>query len=146
MRAEQLPPVRPTSDSIALTDALAAELGLPRGLPVVLGAGDGPLGNLGVGALEPGVVGLSIGTSGAVRMITDRPYVDAGGRLFCYALTDDAWVIGGAISNGGIVVRWGGDVFGADFAGWRGAIPTACCSSWPARSRSVRTVWSCCPS
>jgi gluconokinase len=123
VRAEQLPPVRPTSDSIALTDALAAELGLPRGLPVVLGAGDGPLGNLGVGALEPGVVGLSIGTSGAVRMITDRPYVDAGGRLFCYALTDDAWVIGGAISNGGIVVRWGGDVFGADFAGSEGGNP-----------------------
>lgn len=47
---------------------------------MVLGAGDGPLGNLGVGALEPGVVGLSLGTSGAVRMITDRPYVDAAGR------------------------------------------------------------------
>jgi gluconokinase len=56
-------------------------------------------------------------------MITDRPYVDAGGRLFCYALTDDAWVIGGAISNGGIVVRWGGDVFGADFAGSEGGNP-----------------------
>lgn len=120
---DQLPPVRSTTDAIAMMGELAAELGLPEGLPVVLGAGDGPLGNLGVGALEPGVVGLSIGTSGAVRMITDHPYVDAGGKLFCYALADDAWVLGGAISNGGIVVRWGGDVFGADFADEEGGNP-----------------------
>lgn len=114
--AERLPPVRPTTDALPMTAELADAVGLPRGLPVVLGAGDGPLGNLGVGALQPGVVGLSLGTSGAVRMITDRPYVDEAGRLFCYHLAQDAWVIGGAISNGGIVVRWAGDVFGVDLA------------------------------
>jgi len=123
LTADRLPPVRPTTDSLPLRADLADELGLPRDLPVVLGAGDGPLGNLGVGALESGVVGLSIGTSGAVRMITDRPYVDAGGKLFCYNLAEGAWVIGGAISNGGIVVRWGADVFGADFADEPGGNP-----------------------
>ena len=116
VRREQLPPVLPTTDSLPVLPELASELGLPEGVRVVFGAGDGPLGNLGVGALEPGVVGLSVGTSGAVRMVTDRPYVDEAGKLFCYNLADDAWVIGGAISNGGIVVRWGGDVFGVDFA------------------------------
>lgn len=122
VRREQLPPVRPTTEALPLRADLAAELGLD-GVRVVLGAGDGPLGNLGVGALEPGVVGLSLGTSGAVRMVTDRPYVDDAGKLFCYNLADDAWVIGGAISNGGIVVRWGGDVFGADFADEPGGNP-----------------------
>ncbi len=122
VRREQLPPVRPTTEALPLRADLAAELGL-EGVRVVLGAGDGPLGNLGVGALEPGVVGLSLGTSGAVRMVTDRPYVDDAGKLFCYNLADDAWVIGGAISNGGIVVRWGGDVFGADFADEPGGNP-----------------------
>ena len=121
--ADRLPPVRATTDALPLTDSLADEVGLPRGLPVVLGAGDGPLGNLGVGALEPGVVGLSLGTSGAVRMITDRPYVDAAGRLFCYNLAEGAWVLGGAVSNGGIVVRWAGDVFGVDFADDAGGNP-----------------------
>lgn len=116
VRIDQLPPVRSTTDTLPLRAELAAEVALPVGLPVVLGAGDGPLGNLGVGALEPGVVGLSIGTSGAVRMVTDAPHVDSAGRLFCYALAPGSWVIGGAISNGGIVVRWAGDVFGADFA------------------------------
>ena len=56
-------------------------------------------------------------------MITERPYVDSGGKLFCYALAEGAWVIGGAISNGGIVVRWGGDTFGADFVDAPGGNP-----------------------
>jgi gluconokinase len=34
------------------------------------------------------------------------PVVDPAGRLFCYALTDDRWVLGGAVNNGGSVVRW----------------------------------------
>lgn len=68
------------------------------GFPVVLGAGDGPLGNPGNGALEPGKAGLSIGTSGAVRMVVRKPAVVSG--LFCYALTRDVWVAGGAVSNG----------------------------------------------
>lgn len=114
VRRNQLPPVRATTDRLPMRAEVARELGLPAGTPVVLGAGDGPLGNLGVGALRPGVVGLSVGTSGAARMVTDRPFVDDGGRLFCYALTDDAWVVGGAVSNGGVVVRWASDVFGAD--------------------------------
>ena len=123
VRREQLPPVRATTDALPLLDDVADGARLPRGTPVVLGAGDGPLGNLGVGALEPGVVGLSMGTSGAVRMITERPYVDSGGKLFCYALAEGAWVIGGAISNGGIVVRWGGDTFGADLVDAPGGNP-----------------------
>jgi gluconokinase len=123
VRREQLPPVRATTDALPMRPELAETLGLPPGVRVVLGAGDGPLGNLGVGALEPGVVGLSLGTSGAVRMVTDRPYVDEAGKLFCYNLAEDAWVIGGAISNGGIVVRWGGDVFGVDFAEEPGGNP-----------------------
>lgn len=111
---DQLPPVLPTTAALGLTKSVAMRVGLPTSTPVVLGAGDGPLGNLGTGALTPGVAGLSLGTSGALRMIVDRPVVDPGGRLFCYALTDDAWAIGGAVSNGGVVVRWTGDVFGKD--------------------------------
>jgi FGGY family of carbohydrate kinases, C-terminal domain len=72
----------------------------------IVGAADGPLGNLGTGAMRPGVCGLSLGTSGAVRMAVSEPRVDAGGALFCSALTETVWVVGGAISNGASVVRW----------------------------------------
>jgi gluconokinase len=112
--AEQLPPVLPTTGLLELTAGAAAATGLPTGTPVVAGAADGPLGNLGTAAMAPGVAGLSLGTSGAVRIVVPEPYEDPEGRLFSYALTDDAWVVGGAVSNGGSVVRWAGEVFGAD--------------------------------
>lgn len=104
LRPDQLPPILDTTDTLPLSAAAAAEVGLPAGLPVVVGAGDGPLGNLGTGAMEPGKAGLSIGTSGAVRMVIRTPAVVSG--LFCYALTRDLWVAGGAVSNGGLVQRW----------------------------------------
>jgi gluconokinase len=41
-----------------------------------------------------------------MRLVVPRPTVDPTGRLFCYALTDDRWVLGGRVNNGGSVVRW----------------------------------------
>ena len=104
VRPEQLPPILDTTDMLPLSPEAASQVGLRAGLPVVVGAGDGPLGNLGTGAMEPGQAGLSIGTSGAVRMVVRVPAVVSG--LFCYALTRDIWVAGGAVSNGGLVQRW----------------------------------------
>ena len=64
-----------------------ARVGLRAGTPVVAGAADGPLGNLGTGAIDRGIAGLSLGTSGAVRMVVDGPTSIPPARLFCYALT-----------------------------------------------------------
>lgn len=114
---DQLAELVATTTTYPLSSAAAGRLGLTAGCPVVIGAGDGPLGNLGTGAIVPGVVGLSLGTSGAARMIMDRPTFDPDGRLFCYALTDDLWVSGGAISNGASVVRWAQRMFAVDLDG-----------------------------
>jgi gluconokinase len=89
-------------------------LGLPLDLPIVIGASDGPLANLGSGAVRPGVAACSIGTSGALRVMVDAPAVDPLGRVFCYALTADRWVVGGAINNGGVVLGWAGDALAPD--------------------------------
>ncbi len=114
IRREQLPPVLPTTTVLTLAPQAARRTSLPAGLPVAVGAADGPLGNLGTGAIEPGVAGLSLGTSGAVRMTVPGPQADPAGSLFCYALTEDLWVVGGAISNGGIALRWAGATFAAE--------------------------------
>jgi len=111
---DQLPPILATTTALGLSRNAGGRVGLPNGTPVVVGAGDGPLGNLGTGALTPGVAGLSLGTSGAVRVVVPKPVVDSDGRLFCYALTEDHWVLGGAVSNGGAVVRWAQGVFASD--------------------------------
>ena len=103
---ERLPEILPTTAPLPLAERVARDVGLPSGTPVVVGAADGPLGNVGTGAITPGVAGLSLGTSGAVRMAVGEPVVDAAGALFCYAVTDSLWVVGGAISNGASVLRW----------------------------------------
>jgi gluconokinase len=111
---DRLAPILPTTATLPLSPTTAARVGLPAGVPVVVGAADGPLGNLGTHAVEPGVAGLSLGTSGAVRTVVQQPRIDADGALFCYALTDSAWFIGGAISNGGVVLRWAGETLADD--------------------------------
>lgn len=107
---EQLPQLVPTTHVLpGLTAEAARATGLPADTPLVVGAGDGPLANLGLGAVRPGVVACSIGTSGAMRVMVERPGVDPLGGVFCYALTEDRWVVGGAINNGGIVLQWAHD-------------------------------------
>jgi gluconokinase len=112
---DQLPQLVATTTVLpGLTAAAATATGLPAGTPVVVGAGDGPLANLGLGAVKPGVAACSIGTSGALRVMVEKPAVDPLGGVFCYALTEDRWVVGGAINNGGIVLEWTGESLAPD--------------------------------
>lgn len=99
-------PVPTTRVLGGLRDGVAARCGLDPSVPLVVGAGDGPLANLGVGAVRPGVAACSIGTSGAVRVAVDAPAIDDAGHLFCYTLTGERWVMGGAINTGGVVLPW----------------------------------------
>ena len=111
--AEQLGTVVPTTHVVTgLRVEVADQTGLPRDLPIVVGASDGPLANLGVGAVREGIAAVSLGTSGALRAVRPAPAVDDAARLFCYALTDDHWVLGGAINNAGSVVRWASAALG----------------------------------
>jgi gluconokinase len=107
-------PVPTTHVVEGLKSGCAERLGLDRGTPFVVGANDGVLANLGVGATQPGIVGCSIGTSGAVREVVTQPQIDDGRKLFCYALTEDRWVMGGPINNGGIALRWARDTLLSD--------------------------------
>lgn len=106
IKKEQLPPVVSTTYSNALVADVAERLGLPAGLPVVIGATDGVLVNVGIGAVSAGQLSCTIGTSGAIRMLTNKPSMDKQKRTWCYNLTDTMWVAGGAINNGGIIMRW----------------------------------------
>jgi gluconokinase len=92
----------------------AQAMGIPADIPTIIGASDGVLSNLGVGAIPSGtaslhasgIVAVTVGTSGAVRAVVDQPVTDPQERLFCYALTENHWVVGGAVNSGGIALRW----------------------------------------
>lgn len=92
---------------------IAKQLGINPQTPFVIGASDGVLSNLGVNAIGKGEIAVTIGTSGAIRTIIDQPQTDEKGRIFCYALTENHWVIGGPVNNGGMVLRWIRDEFAA---------------------------------
>ncbi len=99
-------PVPPETIVRGLLPNKAEELGLLPETPFVVGSSDGVLANLSADALRPGEAAISIGTSGAVRAAVDRPSTDKEGRLFCYYLSDQCWIVGGPVNNGGIVLRW----------------------------------------
>ncbi|WP_407311845.1 gluconokinase [Desulfosporosinus sp. SB140] len=110
--AEILPEVKPTTYiEQGLKPEMATALGLDANIPFVLGASDGVLSTLGSGSVNAGQVTAMIGTSGAVRIVTDKPRSDEKRRTWCYNLTEDKWVLGGALSNGGIAFRWVKDKF-----------------------------------
>lgn len=106
IQEEQLPKVVSTVYSGKLVANVAERLGLPVNTSVVIGATDGVLVNVGIGAVSKGQLSATIGTSGAIRMLTEKPQMDSKGRTWCYNLTDTMWVAGGAINNGGMIMRW----------------------------------------
>ncbi len=105
--SDQLSELVPTTYFLdGLKEEIVEEIGIPSNIPFVIGANDGVLSNLGVNAIDPGVVAVTIGTSGAIRTVTDHPITDPKGRIFCYVLTDKHWVVGGPVNNGGMTFRW----------------------------------------
>ena len=106
-------PVPTTYPVTGLPRDVAAAMGIAAETPFVVGANEGVLSNLGVDAVRPGDVAVTIGTSGALRAVVGRPLTDPEERTFCYHLTNDHWVVGGPINNGGIVFRWVRDEFAA---------------------------------
>lgn len=71
-----------------------------------LAVGDGAAANVGSGCVTPERVALTIGTSGAMRILLadDPPQVPAG--LWAYRLGAAHALLGGSISDGGSVFAW----------------------------------------
>lgn len=88
------------------TDA-AATTGLRPGTPVVAGGGDQAANAVGLGAVEPGIFALSLGTSGVVFATSDGVAIEPEGRLhaFCHAVGDKWHMMGVMLSAAGSL-RW----------------------------------------
>ncbi len=107
IRREQLPDLLEPTDLVSdWLPEIAAELGISPHTPLAIGSSDGTLSSLGSGAVNPGQMTAMIGTSGAVRAVSDVPRVDKEARTWCYYLAADRWVAGAAINNAGIAYRW----------------------------------------
>jgi xylulokinase len=94
---------------------VAAELGLPAGIPVAAGGGDNAAAAVGTGIVRAGLVSSSVGTSGVVFAHSDGFAPDPSGRVhaFCHAVPDRYHLMGVVLSAGGSL-RWWRDVLGAE--------------------------------
>ena len=90
----------------ALLPAIKKKLKLKQDIPFVLGASDGALANIGCGLFNKKNIAVTVGTSGAVRITSNKYIVDEQQRLFCYYITDKLYILGGAVNNGGFVLQW----------------------------------------
>lgn len=103
----RLPPIMPSDHVVGgLLAKVASEWGLPTGLPVVLGAGDGVCANVGSGAIGLGDLTVTIGTSGVVRAVAPAPLLDGRARITSYPFWRGLWLPNGAMNNAGASFDW----------------------------------------
>ncbi|MBN1249299.1 MAG: xylulokinase [Anaerolineae bacterium] len=111
-----LPPTYEGPEVSGTVSAAAAELtGLKAGTPVVGGGGDQAAGAVGVGAVEPGIVSLVLGTSGVVFATTGEPFIQPEGLLhaFCHAVPE-TWHLMGVMLSAAGSLQWYKDTLAPD--------------------------------
>jgi xylulokinase len=85
----------------------ASLTGLKAGTPVAAGGGDQAAQAVGVGAVESGIVGLTVGTSGVVFATTPSALIEPEGRLhaFCHAVPG-MWHFMGVMLSAAGSLQW----------------------------------------
>jgi gluconokinase len=76
-----------------------------RGLPWFPAVGDGAASNIGSDCTDPGRIALNVGTSAALRIVSERAVVPPRG-LWRYRVDRRRVLLGGATSEGGNVYAW----------------------------------------
>lgn len=74
--------------------------------PFVLGSSDGAMAHIGAGSDGVDSMSVTIGTSGAVRVLSEDPATEKNMSIFCYHASRDYYVSGGASNNGAVVIQW----------------------------------------
>ncbi len=99
---EKLPrPVRP-GEPVGRTEGPGArEAGLAPGTLVVAGLTDGCASQLGAGAVAPGSVCASLGTTLILKGVTPELRRDPRGRVYSHRHPEGLWMPGGASNTGG---------------------------------------------
>lgn len=94
-----------------VTAEAGAATGLIPGTPVIVGGFDGAVTSLGVGAIEPGQVAASLGTSFAPLNLAARP-TPLPGLMIVPAGLDGCWLLAGVVDAAGGALRWFRDELG----------------------------------
>jgi sugar (pentulose or hexulose) kinase len=106
VRVEQMPEAYPPGAAVGTVTPEAAILtGLPAGLPIVAGVGDGQVSGLGVNITRPGQAYLSLGTSVISGTYADAYVIDCAFRTL-YGAVSGSYNVETALLGGGYTIAW----------------------------------------
>lgn len=105
VKEEQLSKPVTATYTCSIKPEIRKQLSLPD-VPLVMGASDGCLAQLGSGAMNKDDLTITIGTSAAVRRVSKRNLEDPQLRLFNYLLDENTFISGGASNNGTVIIDW----------------------------------------
>ncbi|MFT7641278.1 MAG: sugar (pentulose or hexulose) kinase [Pirellulaceae bacterium] len=104
VRTELLPQVRPVGDLFGtISDESAATFGFSSGLDVLAGATDSNAAFLASGASRVGDGVTSLGTTLAIKFLSDQPVADPDRGVYSHRIKN-MWLPGGASNTGGGVL------------------------------------------
>lgn len=109
-----LPEIAPSGTVIGEIDQTASEkTGLPREIPLVLGAADTECGVLGLGGCEAGDLAVIAGSSAPIEMIVEQPAIDTEYRTLTNPyIIPGQWVVESNAMLTGASYRWLLSTFG----------------------------------
>jgi len=88
-----LPPMlKPHEPAGMLRPDLARQFRLPQDIVVSAGGGDNMMAAIGTGNVHPGVVTVSLGTSGTVFAFSDKPVIDRQGEVAAFCDSTGGWL------------------------------------------------------
>ena len=107
-----VPGIVPSATVIGgLTVQAAADMGLPRNVPVIIGMLDSAAELIGVGATDPSVAVIRLGTAGGVMTLTEAPAWRDGCMLYPHPI-QPLWYYQAGTNAATISLRWALDLLG----------------------------------
>ena len=131
-----LPDIRVRNEAIGtLLPSVAMEFGLPPGVPVSIGGGDNMMSAIGTGNVAPGIVTVSLGTSGTVFAYSDVAVVDEKGNIAAFCSSTGGWLPLLCTMNCTVSTELMRKLVGVDIASFEAQVESA-----PRGSSGVMTV------
>lgn len=104
VNTDLLPAVKPVGDTLGTIDhAVAGQFGFAKDTQVVAGTTDSNAAFLASGATEIGDAVTSLGTTLAIKLLSDKPVTDPSRGIYSHRIRDK-WLPGGASNSGGGVL------------------------------------------
>jgi xylulokinase len=105
-------PTPPGTQVGTVNRQVAGKTGFAVGTPLCVGAGDQNCSVLGMGAIEPGLATVTLGTAGLAILATERPLAGFGGMMITHHVMPGMWEVEGLSNAAAASLRWYRDVVG----------------------------------